>query len=129
QEGMVLLEGLLAILIFSLGILGMIGMQAVTVKQVGDARYRSEASLLADELIGRMRVSAREPAQLQAAFSTGQSGYALWREQVAAVLPGLAANPPTVVVDADGLVTITLFWLAPNEAADAARHRHIAIAQ
>ena len=37
QDGMMLLEGLIAILVFSLGILALVGMQGVAVKQVTDA--------------------------------------------------------------------------------------------
>ena len=40
QRGMMLLEGLIAILIFSLGVLAMIGMQAVSVSQTSQAKYR-----------------------------------------------------------------------------------------
>lgn len=125
---MVLLEGLVAILIFFLGILGMIGMQAVAIQHMSEARYRSEASLLADELIGGMRVAGRDPVRLQASFSTGGAGYLTWKDKVAAVLPGVASHPPAVAVDGDGLATITVFWLAPSEA-EATPHRHVAIAQ
>ena len=45
---------LLGILIFSIGILALIGMQATAIRNTADARYRSEASFLATEVIGRM---------------------------------------------------------------------------
>ena len=128
QKGMVLLEGLIAILIFSLGILGMIGMQAVYIQHMSEARYRSEASLLTDTLIGGMRVSDRAPASLQASFNTGGAGYLTWKDKVAAALPGVAVHPPTVVVDGDGMATITVFWLAPSET-ETTPHQHVAIAQ
>jgi len=127
--GFVLLEGLIAILIFSLGILAMVGMQAVAVTQIGDARYRSAASELANDLIGTMWVSDREAALLQTNFNTGGAGYATWMGKVADQLPGVAANPPTVVVAADGTTTVTIFWRTPNEHEDAAPRRHVAIAQ
>ncbi|MDB5838864.1 MAG: pilV [Herminiimonas sp.] len=126
---MMLLEALMAILIFSLGILAMVGMQAVAVKQVSDARYRSEASLLVNQLIGTMWVSDRATAVLQTNFNTGGTGYAAWLPGVSAALPGVAANPPTVVVDGAGMVTVTIFWLAPNEGAAATPHNYTSIAQ
>ena len=129
QAGIVLLEGLIAILIFSLGILAVVGLQAVAVKQVGDARYRSEAALLANQLLGTMWVSDRTAATLQTNFNTGGTGYTAWLTTVAATLPGIAANPPTVVVDGAGTVTVTINWLAPSEAANTAAHRYVAIAQ
>lgn len=129
QSGVVLLESLIAILVFSLGILGIVGMQATAVKQVTDARYRSEASLLADQLLGTMRVSDRSPAALQTAFNTGGAGYNGWLANVSATLPGTASYPPAVTVDADGVVTIRIRWRAPNEAASVAEHKYDAVAQ
>ena len=129
QSGVVLLESLIAILVFSLGILGIVGMQATAVKQVTDARYRSEASLLVDQLLGTMRVSDRSPAALQTAFNTGGAGYNGWLANVSATLPGTASYPPVVAVDATGVVTITVNWRAPNEDASVGVHRYDAIAQ
>lgn len=129
QSGIVLLEGLIAILIFSLGVLAIVGMQAMAVKQVTDAQYRSEAGLLVNELLGAMWVSNRSPSELQTNFNTGGAGYETWKARVAGVLPGVAANPPAVDVSATGVVTVTVRWRAPNEPATATAHSHIAIAQ
>ena len=49
-----LIEALLAILIFSIGILAVVGMQSVAIKSVTDSKYRSEAAFLANELIAQM---------------------------------------------------------------------------
>ena len=65
QAGSMLLEAFIAILIFSMGILAIVGMQASAVKSSADAKYRSEASLLANELIGQMWVSDRTRAASQ----------------------------------------------------------------
>jgi type IV pilus assembly protein PilV len=129
QSGVVLLESLIAILVFSLGILGIVGMQATAVKQVTDARYRSEASLLVDQLLGTMWVSDRSAAALQTRFSTGGAGYTGWLGNVSATLPGIGTYPPSVAVDASGIVTVTVRWRAPNEDASAGAHQYVAIAQ
>lgn len=135
QGGIALLEGLIAILIFSLGILAIVGMQAVAVKQVSDARYRSDAALLANQLIGQMRVSDRTPANLKTAFTTNGSAYNAWLPKVRDALPGAADYPPTVDVVAiggaqDGTVTIKLRWLVPSEkTATSTPHQYIAVAQ
>jgi type IV pilus assembly protein PilV len=139
QSGIVLLEGLIAILIFSLGILAIVGMQTIAVKETTDAKYRSEACLLANHLLGTMWVSNRTTAALQANFNTGNTGYMAWLGDVttpsntpgtvADTLPGVAANPPTVNVDATGVVTVTVNWIAPNEPASATPHSYVAIAQ
>ncbi len=54
QSGAMLLEALIAILIFSLGILAIIGLQAQSIRNSAEAKYRSDASYLANQLIGRM---------------------------------------------------------------------------
>ena len=139
-----LLESFIAILIFSMGILAIVGMQASAIKNSTDARYRSEASQLANELIGKMWISDRvavdplDPTpqlQLQTNFQGGIGGpdgtaYAAWAANVQQVLPGAANSPPQVTVNATtGLVTVTLFWKAPNEPASDAAHQYSIVTQ
>ena len=54
QRGVVLLESLIAILVFSLGVLGIVGLQAAMIKSTADAKYRSEANLIAQQRIGQL---------------------------------------------------------------------------
>jgi len=134
-----LLEGLIAILIFSLGILAVVGMQAMAVKQVSDAQYRSQANLLVNQLLGTMWVSDRKSAALQSRFSSdgvseeaqigAGDGYNAWLTSVSSTLPGVAENPPTVHVSGTGLVTVTVYWLAPNEPPTVAPHKYVSVAQ
>lgn len=58
QIGFVLLEGLIAILIFSMAILGVVGMQATAITQASESQYRADAAFLANQLIGQMWVHA-----------------------------------------------------------------------
>jgi type IV pilus assembly protein PilV len=141
QTGSMLLESFIAILIFSMGILAIVGMQASAIKNSGDAKYRSEASLLANELLGRMWVSDRtgtDPLQpaltLQTNFQGGGGAdglaYTAWFAQVQATLPGSSTDAPTVTVDpASGRVSVTVRWKAPNEPASAAAHSYAVAAQ
>jgi len=120
-----LLEGLIAILIFSIGILGIVGMQASTIKASRDAKFRADAGLLANELIGQMWVGNRDGATLQSNFQTGGAIYAPWAARVAAALPNAdaATYPPLVTVtpgvvgppQTSSTVRVTVRWLAPNE--------------
>ncbi|MBL8367702.1 MAG: hypothetical protein JNM54_07255, partial [Candidatus Accumulibacter sp.] len=43
QAGVMLLEALIAILVFSLGILSLVALQATSIKLTGDAKYRTDA--------------------------------------------------------------------------------------
>ena len=151
QSGVMLIEALIAILIFSIGVLGIIGMQGSAVKVSVDARYRSEAALLASELIGRMWAGNRTQATLQANFASDAGPiYRQWAwvgsvtaspgtttapaaGTVLATLPGAAANPPTVVIQSgmgtaipSSIVTITIRWQVPG---DAAVHSYVTTAQ
>ena len=56
QQGVILLEALIGILIFSLGVLALVAMQAVSVSNVSNARYRTEAAFLANEIISEIWV-------------------------------------------------------------------------
>ena len=57
QHGVVLIEALVAILIFSLGILGLVALGGQAVGAQSDAQYRTEASGLADAIAGEIAVS------------------------------------------------------------------------
>lgn len=141
QSGAFLLEVLIAILIFSVGILGIVGLQASAVTASTDAKYRSEASLLANKLIGQMWVSARSLGALQTNFAGHVSGvsdgtaYIDWAwgstasqgapatGTVMQLLPGAQSNPPIVSLAAVSpsdpntatAVTITISWQLPSE--------------
>lgn len=130
-----ILEALIAILIFSFGILAIVALQAVSVKLAGDAKYRADASLVAEELLSQMWTSDRVPANMSANYGSvaAGAGYTAWvANSVSTTLPGTVANPPIVVVDTSantattGTTTITVRWQAPNEATP---HSHIVTAQ
>ncbi len=54
QSGMMLLEALIGILIFSIGILALVAMQTAAVSAVSDAQYRVEAVNLASEMLAQV---------------------------------------------------------------------------
>lgn len=138
QAGSVLLEAMLAVVIFSFGVLGLIGLQATAIKQGADAQYRSAAALLADKLLGTMRTGGATIADLQTKYgkctSTSCTGYVNWRDSdVKAALPGVVNNTPTepnVNVAADGTVTITIRWHPPSEDTNVvAYHEYVTVAR
>ncbi|MFA7281443.1 MAG: pilus assembly protein PilV [Sterolibacterium sp.] len=134
QCGSMLLEALIGILIFSMGVLAVVGMQASAVKASRDAKYRSDASMVANQLIGQMWVGNRTPATMQANFQgsagSGGTAYTAWLAEVQAALPGAVANPPTVLVNAaTSQVTITVFWIAPGEPEGTTPHNFVVVAQ
>lgn len=131
-----LLEGLIAILIFSMGILAIVGMQATAIKNSADAKYRSDASYLANQIIGQMWADQPNLASYAnypgagACSPTGTaSGYANmtgWLTTVQSTLPNASANKQQVVIGANNLVTVTVCWQAPQ---DNVWHNFVATAQ
>jgi type IV pilus assembly protein PilV len=57
QRGVFLLEVLIAIVIFAIGILAMISMQAVSIAAQNDSQYRAEAEHLIDQLTSQIRLA------------------------------------------------------------------------
>jgi len=50
QRGSLMLESLIAMLVFALGVLAMFGLQAAAMKHIGEAKFRLDAQFLANEL-------------------------------------------------------------------------------
>ena len=128
QKGATLLEALIGILIFSVGILALVGMQALAIKQMTDAKYRSDASFFANEIIGHMWGN-RASLGSYAFNGTGTPPAALtgWVASIQNGLPGVAgaANTLPIIAVAGTTVTVTVRWQAPG---GSAVHRHITLA-
>jgi len=116
QEGVMLLEALLGILIFSLGILAVVGMQAMAVKTVAESKYRMDAGFLANEIIGEMWVNRANIATYNYSGGTPPAVLVSWVAKVQGALPGATVSPPDIDVAAGNTVTVTIFWQHPEEA-------------
>ncbi len=92
QRGSFILEALISIVIFAVGLIALMGMSAQAVNQVGQTKYRNDASYLAEELIGELWVSASAPKDFD---------YDAWTARVAATLPGGTAIVGDAPVDGD----------------------------
>lgn len=136
QTGVMLLEALISILIFSLGVLALVGLQTVSIKQSGESKYRADAMLLANELIAEMWIGDRSFANISAQFADGGPAYDAWLARVQQALPGVVDNPPTVqpvvagvAADPSTVVTVQVNWKAPNEPAADPVHSITVVAQ
>jgi len=126
--GFSLIEALVAILLFSLGILAVIGLQARSVADVGESRVRAQAAQLGAQLVARMRTDGQPPIDhaLNAGSASGCAGgsssssnpaVSEWLVQVHSALPGASGLRQQVLVDAaTGRVTVNLCWKSPAEA-------------
>ena len=143
QAGVMLLEALIAILVFSLGILSVVALQATTVQLTSDAKYRTDATLLANRLLGQMWTSSGNLTAMKTAFQTGGTAYNAWLADVSgrdglpgvvAASTGVVSTLPTVTVDdtagaTAGQVVITLRWRTPEMPLNAAGHQHVVVSQ
>jgi type IV pilus assembly protein PilV len=97
QQGGFLLEALVAILIFSFGVLGLVGLQASAVEFTNDAQYRSEAAYLANTLIAQMWADDRSQIAVKYGMPPGPGpGYTAMKQTIDNLntgLPGAAALP------------------------------------
>jgi len=148
QRGVFLLEALIGIIIFSIGILTMIALQTTAIAIQADAQYRIEAANLADRMLGEiaLNVDRTSPATVQASLAnfTHRTGGALnscnytgaistdplvaaWVTAINATattrLPGSAPTMQQVLVNTGNFnqVIITICWQSP---ADAVPRRH-----
>jgi type IV pilus assembly protein PilV len=138
QQGVMLLEALIGILIFSIGILALIGMQATAMRATMDAKYRSEASFLTNEIIGRMWADRANLANYATSPGTPATCPAAapcaWIDRVEALMPNATgANAPEIAIVTNGAgpsltteVTVTVRWQPPGEDAPS---NHVAVAQ
>jgi type IV pilus assembly protein PilV len=149
QEGIALLEGLIAILIFSVGILALVALQAASVKHSANAKYRTTAALVANKIISRMWV---RPTAEWSSFNHNPTGAVCSPDSAPSTnaqvlewlardvrgeltsgatdavrgLPNATADRQQVQVSAGGTITVTVCWQLPGEPAP---HSHTTTAQ
>lgn len=101
QRGVVLLEAIIAIAIFSFGILGLIGLQATTSKMTTHAKFRSDASQVANQRIAQVWI---DQTNLASYTETNTSISQLPEGKRTTSISG--SNPATV--------TVTVTWKTPG---------------
>jgi type IV pilus assembly protein PilV len=115
QEGVMLIEVLIGLLIFSIGILAMLGMQATAMRATVDSKYRSEAGFLANQLVGIMWSDADDLSAYATANCPSTAACDNWLTSVEQLLPqATGANAPAIDV-VGRQVTVTLRWQRPGE--------------
>jgi len=101
QQGVVLVEAMIAILIFSMGVLAVVGLQAAMIKNTADSKYRADAGYIAQQRIGLMW---SDPDNLATYLETNTD--------ISALLPGGLRTTAQSGVQ----YTVTITWQQPGEA-------------
>lgn len=125
QAGVSLLEALIAILLFSFGILGIIALQASSIVAVGDSNARAQAALLGEQILGRMWTDS---AQLNAyALNTISNSCGVgsnastnpsvtaWLADLALALPMTGSLRQGIEISQDRVVTVVVCWQGPKD--------------
>jgi type IV pilus assembly protein PilV len=145
QQGAMLLEALISILIFSIGILAIIGLQATSIKMSSDAKYRTDASMLANQQLSFMWADIASATNAATAaiptpfdplefvsYANGGTNFSPWYNNIAATLPNASAtvatntilscnnapcpaSPTGVLQTTRTDVILTINWQAPGE--------------
>ena len=121
SRGVVLIEALVGIMIFTIGVLGLVGLQAAMIKTQTQASYRAEAAQLAEELVNRMWIdtanlaSYADTTKCKALPACNQ-----WLTRVTARMPGGVA--PSITTNADGRTDIVISWVTPGESTTDGTH-------
>jgi type IV pilus assembly protein PilV len=118
QGGFMLIEALVALLIFAFGVLGVVGLQASMTKAQTQSKFRADASQLAQQLIGTMWSDMPNRANYASASCGANPRCSEWTTRVASALPNGAA---AIDVSALPTVGISITWTPPNEQ----QHRYI----
>lgn len=100
QSGMALLEALIAIVLFSMGILALAGLQANMLQNTSTSKYRADASYIAQQRIGTMWASGNA------------ASYAGTVTDISTVLP---SGSLAVAQAGVNQYTITVTWQPPGD--------------
>ena len=102
QQGVVIIEALVAILIFSMGVLAVVGLQAAMIKNTTDSKFRGDASYIAQQRIGQIW---SDPSNAASYIETNTD--------ISTLLPN---GTRTVTSPAANQYTVTITWQVPGEA-------------
>ncbi len=104
------------------------GLQAQSIRNTVEAKYRNEAAYLANQIIGQMWVDRANMADYDTAGGANPNMES-WRTRVANTLPRVTvggANSPEIDV-AGTQVTVTMFWQLPGS--DSVQRQFSVVAQ
>jgi type IV pilus assembly protein PilV len=133
QHGFSLIEVLVALLVLSIGLLGLAALQTTSLQYNTGSYFRTQSTFLAYDIIDRMR------ANIAAVVDSDNNGYdqptttmvtpptncdtadcssadlALydvrkWYDRITTALPDAATTPPTIQISSTKRVTITIRW-------------------
>lgn len=116
QRGVTLLEVLISIVVLAIGLLGYAGLQTVSLKNNLSAYHRSQATMLAYDVIDRIRANRPNCVSYTMNFGAAPAfaDLANWKAGVIAALPDADAkiefNPAACAAGSSAVAKVTLRW-------------------
>lgn len=98
QKGIFIVDAMIGLIIFTIGVLGILKFQGETIVATSQSQYRITASFLADSLINSMWLERDKVAT----FTSNNPSYNNWLTQVNNNLPGSLTNEPVVTITDEG---------------------------
>lgn len=130
SRGSVLIEALISVLIFSVGVLAIVRLQAAAISNTHDAKLRADASFVASQIISQMWADRgvnsinlpcyAHPTAGPCPTATSTAAKDAWIDSFTIpgglnYLPGATAAQQVISVDAGGRVTVTIRWQMPHD--------------
>ena len=134
SQGFSLVEVLVALLVLSIGLLGLAALQTTSLQYNTGSYLRTQATFLAYDIIDRMRANSAAVADsdgngydqpVSSMVVSGVNCHATnctsaelalydvrsWYDRAVATLPNTTVTPPTIQIDAARQATITIRWM------------------
>lgn len=114
-RGIVLIEALVAVLLFTVGVLALVGLQGAMTRNQTEAKLRGDASFLASEIVGTMWGDAGNVASYATASCASYARCNEWKTKVERVMPGGTVAVAVGSGATAGAVTVTVSWTTPGD--------------
>ena len=129
-RGSVLIEALVSILVFSVGVLAIVRLQAAAIGNTHEAKLRADASFVASQVISQMWADRGASSVNLPCYAHPTAGACPSAASTAAkdawidsftvpggsnYLPGATAGQQVISVDASGKVTVIIRWQMPGD--------------
>ena len=134
SRGFSLVEVLVALLVLSIGLLGLAALQTTSLQYNTGSYFRTQATFLAYDIIDRMRANSAavadsdgngydQPTSSAVTISVNCDSSSCtsaelatydvrkWYDRAVATLPNATTTPPTINIDSTNMVRVTIRWM------------------
>ncbi len=117
QKGFFILEAIIAIVVFIIGVVAVLEVQQRTVDSTSDAQYRVQAYNMANNLVNLMSM---DYANIDGYVDGSAAEYVKWVDMLGKMLPRVAPEAGTEVTydNASRVVTINIKWKTHGASAE-----------